>query len=154
MLLVAENKSVIYRESEIYKQGLGSVLTLDAFFMSRGAIHSIPRLLTKNGDMIGGFPLTDLAELSLEKEEMLNDDLCYVIEGSHQIPQTTYYSSNPEDKKVGTYELAKIELWISKDDYTIRKIREVNKYKMVKEQVYNDIKLNGDIPDSLFDFSQ
>jgi hypothetical protein len=49
--------------------------------ISRGAAHTIPRLLM--AEEVSGFALTDLTNLSLVGEEQFEGELCYRINGKH-----------------------------------------------------------------------
>lgn len=136
----------IYHEPNALKRGeaLGLVA---ATVRSEGAAQSIPRLLMN----LGGFALTDLAELSLEREEKFDGAPCYVIDGKHQVPETTY-APYPQVKKEGKYELATMELWVDKNSYLIRKIRTtITIDSTVKEEIHRDIKLDEKIPNAIFE---
>ena len=102
--------------------------------ISRGAAHTIPRLLM--ADEVSGFALTELTNLSLVGEELFEGVLCYRINGKH--PFGDIY-----------------ELWIGKRDYLLRKLREesTNKeYVTVKEEIHRNIKLNEAITSDIFNF--
>lgn len=138
-----------YQESSWQKLEKGRGLGLTAATAnSEGAAQSIPRLLLG----FNGSALTELVELVLEREEQVDGEPCYVIRGSQQVPEVTY-DPYPKVKKVGKYELAKVELWISKSDSMIRKLRtSISDTSVVQEENHRDIKINETIPDSIFDF--
>jgi outer membrane lipoprotein-sorting protein len=136
----------VYQAPNVLKRGeaLGLVA---ATVQSEGAAQSIPRLLTH----VGGFALTELDELSLEREEQFDGAPCYVIKGKHQVPTTTY-APYPKVQSTGKEELATIELWIDKTDYVIRKIRTtITIDSTVQEEIHRDIKLDEKIPNANFE---
>jgi hypothetical protein len=96
--------------------------------ISMGAAHTIPTLLIKE---IGGFSLTDLTKLSLKGQELFEEEDCYIVEGYHP---------NGEPW----------QLWVSKKDYLLRKLRIKSANGDFKEEIHRDIKVNVEIPDAVY----
>lgn len=101
--------------------------------VSRGAAHTIPRLLT---GAVGGFALTNLTDLSLVGEERFEDVLCYHVNGKH-----------PSGKI--------FELWIGKEDFLVRKVKTKSNFPTfyaIQEEIHRNIQINQPVANDVFDF--
>lgn len=129
------NESYTYWEPDTYEkeEELGLAIA-GATGISRGAAHTVPRLLI--ADEVSGFGLTELTNLSIVGEERFEGELCYRITGKHPFGIT-------------------YELWIGKRDFLLRKVREESKnkdYDKVEEEIHRDIRLNEPIAVDVFNF--
>jgi|GEM_PF-731431 len=118
-----------YEKDESLSMGIAG-----ATGISRGAAHTIPRMLLEE---ISGFVLTELTDLSLVGEEIFENEPCYRISGKH--PSGDVY-----------------ELWIGKRDFLLRKERtqttaEGDRYT-IEEEIHRNIKINGPIAAETFNF--
>ena len=96
--------------------------------VSRGSAHTIPELLMSE---VGGFSVTELAKLSLKRKEMFEGEECYVVEGYHPNGEAW-------------------QLWISKNNFLLRKLRNPTTNGQLEEQILRDIKVDGKIPDAIY----
>ncbi|HST22978.1 MAG TPA: DUF2092 domain-containing protein [Blastocatellia bacterium] len=118
-----------YEKEEYLGRGIAG-----ATGISRGSAHTISRLLM--AEEMSGFALTELTSLALVGEDQVEGELCYRVNGIH--PFGDIY-----------------ELWISKKDYLLRKLREKTTdkdYTTTKEVTYRNIKLNEIIAKDVFNF--
>lgn len=98
--------------------------------VSRGSAHTVPVLLMEE---IGGFRLTEMTNPSIVGEERFEGEDCYIVRGYH--PQ-----SFP------------IDMWISKQDFLLRKTKEPEENGSYEVEIRRDVKLNGKIPPETFKF--
>lgn len=98
--------------------------------ISRGAAHTIPRLLLT--DVIG-FSLTEMHRVTFLSHETFEGEECFVVRGFHPFGFS-------------------IDVWISKRDMLIRKIREEGKNGTFEEDIRREVKINNKIPESTFKF--
>jgi hypothetical protein len=96
--------------------------------VSRGSAHTVPALLTKE---ISGFSLTELTKLSLKGQELFEGEDCYIVEGYHP---------NGEPW----------QLWISKKDFLLRKLRTKSIDGKFAEEIHRDIQVNVEIPEAVY----
>lgn len=96
--------------------------------ISRGSAHTVPALLISD---VGGFLLTELTKLSLKREEVFEGEECYVIEGHHPHGEPW-------------------QLWISKKDSLLRKVRSPSTDGDFQEQIHRDIKVDDKIPEAIY----
>ena len=108
-----------------------SMAVAGATGVSRGAAHSIPELLIEE---IAGFSLSEVERVSLLREEKFDGEDCYVVRGFHPFGFA-------------------IDLWISKRDLLLRRMRENNEDGTVDEEVRRDIKINHMIPAETFRYT-
>jgi outer membrane lipoprotein-sorting protein len=118
-----------YEKEESLSMGIAG-----ATGISSGAAHTLSRLLME--DIMSGFALTDLTDLSIVGSEQFEGEWCYRISGKH--PSGSLY-----------------ELWIGKSDYLVRKLRRRSKFEnfsTLEEEIHRDIKINVPIARSVFNF--
>lgn len=96
--------------------------------VSRGAAFTIPNLLISE---IGGFSLTELTKLSVKKQEVFEDENCYLIEGYHPNGEAW-------------------QLWISTKDFLLRKLRHTSLGDEFEEEIHRDIKVDEKIADTIY----
>jgi hypothetical protein len=120
-----------YWWGEVEKEENLSMAIAGATGVSRGAAHTIPTLLMKE---VGGFRFTDLARISLLHEEKFENVACFVVRGYHPFGFP-------------------IDLWISKTDFLLRKSREKREDGRFEEEIRRNVKVNGPIPVSTFQYS-
>ncbi len=99
--------------------------------ISRGAAHLIPTLLMED---VGGFRITETANVSLLGEEKFEGEDCYIVRGYH-----------PHNFP--------IEMWIGKRDFLLRKVKEPKMDGTHKLDIRRDIKLNGKIAPEIFNYT-
>lgn len=99
--------------------------------ISRGSAHVIPALLMEE---VGGFRLTETSKLSLLGEEKFEGEDCYIVRGYH-----------PHDFP--------IDMWISKRDFLLRKVKEPRDDGTYELDIRRDIILNGKIPGETFNYT-
>ncbi len=102
--------------------------------VSKGAAHTVPRLLTEE---VSGFSLPELVNPSLVGEEEFEGEPCYHIKAKHPYSDSAY------------------ELWISRRDFFLRKLRiqtKYDEYYVVEDEIHRDISANQPIASTLFDF--
>ncbi len=99
--------------------------------ISRGAAHVIPALLMEE---VSGFRLTETKNVSLLGEEKFEGEDCYIVRGYH-----------PHNFP--------IDMWISKRDFLLRKVKEPNDDGTYEIDIRRDIKLNGKIPAERFNYT-
>lgn len=102
--------------------------------ISHGAAHTVPRLLVEE---ITGFKLTELTNLSLANDEEVEGELCYHIKGKQPFSDSIY------------------DLWVSKRDFLLRKVRNQSKYDnyyTIQEEVRRNIRINQPIASAVFNF--
>ena len=105
-----------------------SLAVAGATGVSRGSAHTIPELLMSE---VGGFSVTELAKLSLKRQEAFEGEECYVVEGFHPNGEAW-------------------QLWISKNNFLLRKIRNPTANGQLTEQIHRDIKVDGKVPDAIY----
>lgn len=118
-----------YEKDETLDSGLAG-----ATGVSRGAAHTVPRLLMR--ETISGFTLTELKNLTLAPDEEFEGELCYHIKGAHPF-------GDP------------YELWISKRDFLLRKVREkstFDDYYVIEEEIHRNIRINQAIASEVFNY--
>jgi outer membrane lipoprotein-sorting protein len=98
--------------------------------ISRGAAHTVPVLLLQDV----GFKLTEMSNTSLVREEQLEGEDCFVVKGFHPFGFP-------------------IDLWISKNDFLLRKEREQNEDKTFVEEIRRNVKLNATFPAETFQYT-
>lgn len=101
--------------------------------ISRGAAHLIPALLLEE-EIVGGFRLIEMARLSLRGAEKFEGEDCYLIRGYHPM-------NFP------------IDMWISKRDFLLRKIRETRDDGSAEVDIRRNVKLNQKIPAETFNYT-
>lgn len=99
--------------------------------VSRSSAHLIPALLIEE---VGGFRLTETSNLSLLGEEIFEGEDCYIVRGFHP------------------YNFP-IDMWISKRDFLLRKVKEPNDDGTYKVDIRRDIKLNEKIAAEMFNYT-
>lgn len=121
-----------YREknNQIKKDKDIQTVIAKATGLSNGSSHTIPRLL--NND-IGGLKVTNLKDVIYMGEELIDGLVCYHLIGKQ---------SNGME----------CQLWVSKNNYLIRKIEEKYPDGSIKKTIYKDIEINVDISESVFVF--
>lgn len=100
--------------------------------VSSGSAQTIPYLLMAQ---MSGFNLTKLTKLSLVGTETFDDELCYRING----------------RSLGSM----YEIWISKRDFLVRKVRtriKFDTYLSTKEEIHRAVKVNAPIAREVFNF--
>lgn len=98
--------------------------------VSRAAAHIIPTLLLEE---VAGFRLTETLNVKLLREEEFEGEECYLVRGYH-----------PHNFP--------IDMWISKRDFLLRKVRKPHDDGTFAEDIRRDIKLNGQIPVEIFNY--
>jgi hypothetical protein len=96
--------------------------------LSRGAAHTVPGLLIKE---IGGFSLTDLMKLSLNGQERFEGEDCFIVEGFHPNGEAW-------------------QMWISKKDFLLRKLRIKGSDGEFKEEIHRDIQIGAEILEAVY----
>jgi outer membrane lipoprotein-sorting protein len=96
--------------------------------ISRGSAHTVPSLLINE---IDGFLLTELTKLSLKREEVFEGEECYVVEGYHPNGEAW-------------------QLWISKKESLLRKLRTKSTNGEFEEEIHRDIKVGDKIPEAMY----
>lgn len=124
-----------YWEPDRYEKDESLVMGIaGATGVSSGAAHTLSRLLME--EIMSGFALTDLTDLSIVGSEQFEGELCYRINGKH--PSGSVF-----------------ELWIGKSDYLVRKLRTRSKFESfstLEEEIHRNIKINAPIASSVFNF--
>ena len=116
-----------YEPDKVEKEESLSMAVAGATGISLGSAHTVPALLTTE---IGGFTLRDLEKLTLSGQERFEGEDCYILKGNH--PNGDTY-----------------ELWVSKSDYLLRKLREPSTDGF-DETTYRDVKINEPLPAETF----
>jgi outer membrane lipoprotein-sorting protein len=98
--------------------------------VTRGASQTVAALLSGT---VRGFRLSSMTQVTLIKKEIFDGENCYVLRGHHPLGFS-------------------IDVWISKSDFLIRKIRQMNGDGSFQEEVRQNIKLDVPIPQSIFQF--
>ena len=96
--------------------------------VSTGAAEMVTSLLMEN---VGGFRITELTRISLLRQEEFEGENCFVVRGHHP-------SGAP------------IDLWISKNDFSLRKERENDEDGNIYEDVRRNVRFNEPIPEQIF----
>src|ERR1044072_1454737 len=109
------------------KENVGMAIA-GATGVSLGSAHTVPSLLLSE---VNGFLLTDLTKLSLKREEVFEGEECYVLEGYHP-------SAEPW------------QLWISKKDSLLRKLRTMSTNGEFEEEIHRDIKVDDKVPEAIY----
>jgi outer membrane lipoprotein-sorting protein len=117
-------------EGALERESRGETSIAAAAGVSRGASNTVVSLLATG---IGGFRLTQLERVVLVREEKFEGEDCYVVRGYHPLGLA-------------------IDLWISKSDSLLRKIRETNADGSYQEEVRRGIKLNAPVNNNTFEF--
>jgi hypothetical protein len=99
--------------------------------ISRGSSHTIPSLLMSE---LSGFRLTEMDRLSLLREEQFEGEDCFVVQGFHPFGFP-------------------IEMWISKNDFLLRKSRDQNHDGYWQEEIRRGVRINGDIAAEVFEYA-
>ncbi len=99
--------------------------------VSRGSAHTVPVLLMGE---VGGFRLTQLINLSMLGEEEYEGEDCYIVRGYH-----------PHNFP--------IDMWISKQDFLLRKVKRPNDNGSYDLEIRRDVKLDVRIPPEFFNFT-
>jgi outer membrane lipoprotein-sorting protein len=100
--------------------------------ISRGSAHTVMTLLMKE---VGGFRVTELTGISLLGEDKVGGENCYVLRGYHPFKFP-------------------VDLWISKQDFLIRKTREPVGDGSYKVEIHKDVKLNVATSREIFNFKE
>jgi outer membrane lipoprotein-sorting protein len=100
--------------------------------ISRGSAHTVATLLMEE---VGGFRLTEVTGLSVLGEEKFEGENCYVVRGYHPFKFP-------------------VDVWISKQDFLLRKTREPEEDGSYKVEIRRDVKLNVGTSRELFKFKQ
>jgi outer membrane lipoprotein-sorting protein len=118
----------IHEKKESLESGIATVTGV-----SDGAAYNIPRLLLPN---INGWTFTDLKKPTMLRGEVFEGDFCYRIKGLDE-------SGNVN------------EIWISKRDFLVRKIRTQSAFtdfSTIEEEVHRHIRVNQPIPEENFNY--
>lgn len=99
--------------------------------ISRGSAHTVLALLL---EAVGGFRLTETTNLSIIREEKFEGENCYVLRGYHPL-------NFP------------IDMWISKNDFLLRKTEKRTHNGAYQVEIRRNVKLNGKIPPDIFNFT-
>lgn len=103
---------------------------LDSAIGTSGApAHTVAMLLMPS--VISGFSITELSDLAIVRDEQFEGDDCYLIRGR-----------GPE-KEVR-------DIWISKKDYLLRKVRTRLKEGIFSEEIHRQIKRNNPLSPDIF----
>src|SRR5262245_7919697 len=117
-------------EGALERESRGETSIAAAAGVSRGASNTVGSLLATG---IGGFRLTEMERVVLVRDEKFEGEDCYVVRGYHPLGLA-------------------IDLWISKSDSLLRKIRETNADGSYQEEIRRGIKLNQPVNDNTFEF--
>jgi outer membrane lipoprotein-sorting protein len=98
--------------------------------VTRGASQTVATLLTGT---VRGFRVSNILDAELIRDENFEAENCYVIRGRHPLG-------------------FEIDLWVSKNDYLIRKIRQINGDGSFQEEIRRDIKLDEPIAPEVFQY--
>lgn len=100
--------------------------------VSRGSAHTVSVLLL---EVVSGFRLTEMKNISLVREEQFEGEDCFVVRGFHPFGFP-------------------IDLWISKNDFLLRKTRERDdETKSWDEEIRRNVKINEAIADEMFHYT-
>jgi hypothetical protein len=109
------------------EEGIGMAVA-GATGVSRGSAHTVPGLLLSE---VAGFSPTELTRLSLKGQEVFEGEECYVVEGYH-----------PDGEPW--------QLWISKQDSLLRKLRTKSTNGEFQEEVHRDIKVDDKVAEAIY----
>ena len=98
--------------------------------VTRGASQTVAALLSGT---VRGFRLSEMQDATLLREEDFEGEKCFVVRGRHPLGFP-------------------IDVWISKNDFLIRKIRQTNGDGSYQEEIRRDIKLNEPIAPEIFQY--
>jgi outer membrane lipoprotein-sorting protein len=98
--------------------------------LTRGASQTVASLLTGT---VNGFRVSNMSKVSLVRLERFDGETCYLIRGHHPLGFP-------------------IEIWIGKNDFLIRKIRQMNGDGSYQEEIRRNIVLDGPIPQRVFQY--
>jgi len=138
--LVFSDRSVVWSDgsksftSHAYKPGhieteedLGMAVA-GATGVSLGSAHTIPVMLISE---IRGFVATEIKKPRVKGQEVFEGEDCYILEGLD-------FGDKP------------LQLWISKADSLLRKLRSTGINGEFEEEIHRDIKVNSRVPDEIF----
>jgi outer membrane lipoprotein-sorting protein len=97
---------------------------------TRGASQTIAALLSGT---VRGFRVSNMSEVTLLREEQFESTNCYVVRGHHPLGFA-------------------IDLWVGKDDFLIRKIRQINGDGSYQDEIRREVKLDVPIPAEIFQY--
>lgn len=120
-----------WESGKLEKEESLSMALAGATGVSGGSAHTISVLLMEDA---GGFKLTEMSRISLLREEQFEGEDCFVVRGYHPFGFP-------------------IDLWISKNDFLLRKEREQNEDKTFSEEIRRNVKLDGTIPSETFQYT-
>ena len=98
--------------------------------VTRGASQTVATLLSGT---VRGFRVSEMSQLSLLRQEKFDGENCYVVRGRHPLGFA-------------------IDVWISKNDFLIRKIRQTNGDGSFQEEIRRNIKFDVPIAPEIFQY--
>jgi len=98
--------------------------------VTRGASQTVATLLSGT---VRGFRVSELLDAALLRQENFEGEDCFVIRGRHPLGLP-------------------IDVWISKNDFLIRKIRQTNGDGSFQEEIRRNIKLDEPIAPQIFEY--
>ncbi len=96
--------------------------------VSLGSAHTVPTMLIKE---LLGFVVTDIKKPILKGQEAFEGEECYVVEGLDRSDQP-------------------VQLWISRQDSLLRKLRQPGIDGEFEEEIHRNIKVNANLPDVIY----
>lgn len=113
------------------KQNLGMGIAGETG-VSQGSAHTVPALLLEE---IPGFRVTEMKNIALLRDEQFEGENCFVVRGFHPFGFP-------------------IDLWISKNDFLLRKFRERDEEtKSWQEEIRRNVKINAPIASEMFHYT-